>query len=627
MFGRIMIKRWLSLSLLVRVLLTCLALTACKADDPQVRGQLMVILQTDMSLPKDVTQVKILVKVGGKPYHDKNYIIAPGEDWVTKLPATLAVVASVEDPTPRVEVTVVGLRSREARVFAQAVTTIPESRTATLFVPIQWLCEGQVETLPQSAGYASSCEPKDGKAQACRAGTCVDVTVDEEDLKDYDPSDVFGGSDDPDLGLCFETVKCFDSGFRVVPDEDCIVELGVPQGYGLNLALFNPKDGDGIAGICNREGDECYIPLDKSTEFGWNYVKGTKATSMPVRVQLPQAVCTKLDAGDIAQVRATLACATKTLQFPTCGPWSSVDDSIELEDPPPIDSSDFPTDGVVPDVDGGSIETDSGLPAPAELIIDFVSPDDVIEIGIPVQLQLTAVDVDGNESDVTDQGNWSSADETVASVTRGQITGHAAGMTQVRAELRGKVATFDVVVERGSPQTIEIEGPTDVPLGRSVQLTARATYPDDNSENATEVGVWTSSDPTVATVDESGLLKALAQGTTNISIELNGTTSESFEVTVGPKVLDSIKVSKAQVATNEYQLSATAVYSDLSTADVTDQATWEQTEGQEFGTVDGTGHLTVLAVGEVTVVVSYGGKQTKVNISVSNDGATTPDAG
>lgn len=623
-----MILRWLSLSLLFRVVLTCLALTACKADEPPVRGQLMVILQTDMSLPKDVTQVKILVKVGGTPYHDKNYIIAPGEDWVTKLPATLAVVASVDDPTPRVEVTVVGLRSREARVFAQAVTTIPESRTATLFVPIQWLCEGQVETLPQGAGYASSCEPKDGHAQACRAGTCEDVTVDEEDLKDYDPSDVFGGSDDPDLGLCFDTVKCFDSGFRVVPDEDCIVELGVPEGYGLNLALYNPKDGDGIAGICNREGDECYIPLDKSADFGWDYVKGTKATSMPVRVQLPKAVCAKLDAGDVAQVRATLACATKTLQFPTCGPWSSVDDSIQLEDPPPIDSSDLPTDGVTSGVDGGGsgVEVDSGLPAPTELIIDFVSPDDVIEIGVPVQLQLTAVDAEGNESDVTDQGNWSSGDESVASVSRGTITGHSAGSTQIRAELRGTVATFDVEVQRGSPQTIEITGPTDVPLGRSVQLSARATYPDDNSENATAVGAWMSSDPSVATVDESGMLQALAQGTTNIHMELNGTTSESFEVTVGPKVLDSVKVSKAQVATNEYQLSAKAVYSDQSTEDVTDLATWEQTEGQEFGTVDATGHLTVLAVGQVTVVVSYGGKQTKVNISVSNEGAA-PDAG
>src|SRR5690606_9652153 len=102
---------------------------------------------------------------------------------------------------------------------------IPERRTATLFVPIQWLCEGQVRSLPQDAGYVSTCEPKGGDAYACRAGTCENVEVEEGDLKDYDPSDVFGGADDPKEGLCFETVDCFEPGFGVVPNEDCVVEV------------------------------------------------------------------------------------------------------------------------------------------------------------------------------------------------------------------------------------------------------------------------------------------------------------------------------------------------------------------------------------------------------------------
>lgn len=618
---RMMNRRWLNWSQLFRVLLACLALTACKADDPKVRGQLMVVLQTDMSLPKDVTQVKILVKMGGKPYHDKNYIIAPGENWKEKLPATLAVVASVDDPTPRVEVTVVGLRKTEARVFAQAVTTIPEERTATLFVPIQWLCEGQVAELPKDAGYVSTCEPKDGKAQACRAGTCEDVTVDEDDLEDYDPSDVFGGADDPKDGLCFDTLKCFAESSKVVPNEDCVVEIpfGVQEGYELNFALLNPDNGDGI---CDSSGEQCFIPLDRDSNFGWKYVKGTNAESVPLRAQLPEAVCAKLKAGELEQVQATLACATKTLRFPTCGPWSSVSDSIELEeDPAPLPS-------VVEEVDAG--------PPPTELIIDFLNPGDVIEIGIPVQLQLTAVDAEGEESDVTNEATWGSEDGNVASVERGLITGHAAGETRITAEVRGTIATFEINVERGSPTSIVVEEPSaGVPLGRSIQLEATAHYPEENSENASAVGTWTSSDPGVATVDEEGNLLAVGEGTTQVTIELNGTTSEPIEVEVVPAVLESIEVKQVSLGGNKYQLVAYGVYSntpkpveDVTTLpDITDQVTWEQTSGEEFGTVDETGLLTVLEVGPVSVRVSLGKVAKQVNITVTTSVQGDGDAG
>jgi hypothetical protein len=588
-----------------------LAITACKADDPPVRGQLMVILQTDMSLPKDVTQVKILVKRGGTPYHDKNYIIAPGEDWVTKLPATLAVVASVEDPTPRVEVTVVGLRRAEARVFAQAVTTIPERRTATLFVPIQWLCEGQVRELPRDAGYVSSCEPKGNDVYACRAGTCENVTVDEEDLDDYDPSDVFGGADDPKNGLCFETVECFASGFRVVPNEDCIVEVGVPEGYELNLALLNPSNGDGI---CDRDETSCYIPLDRDARFGWTYAKGTSSSSMPIEAQLPKAVCTKLAAGDIQEVQATLACASKTKRFPTCGPWSSVDDGIDVGE------------GVEGPVNAGDGGTDAGtgpsLPDGAELIIDFANAGEVIEIGVPVQLQLTVVLSDGEEQDVTDQAVWSVENEEIAEVVQGTVTGKRAGPTRIAAELGGVVAHFEIDVERGTPESIEVLSPSDsVPAGLTVQLVATITYQGGYTEdNPTDVLTWGTSDEAVATISQTGEVTGVTEGTALITAELNGVTSAAFELEVGPAILQSIALGTMQIGANEYQVTATGTYSDASQRDITEDVTWEQVDGEAYGTVDETGRLTVISLGPVTVRASLDGVSKRVTINVTNGG-------
>lgn len=603
--------RWNLLSHVLRALLACMALTACKADEPPVRGQLMVVLQTDMSLPKDVTQVKILVKRGGRPYHDKNYIIAPGENWVSKLPATLAVVAAVDDPTPPVEVTVVGLRKTEARVFAQAVTTIPERRTATLFVPIQWLCEGQVRTLPQAAGYASTCEPKGGDAYACRAGTCENVEVDESELKDYDPSDVFGGADDPKQGLCFETVQCFESGFPVVPNDACIVEVEVPEGFQLNLALLNPTNGDGI---CDRERTSCYIPLDRDSRFGWNYVRGTNASSSPVRAQLPKAVCEKLASGAIERVHGTVACATKTLRFPTCGPWSSVDDSIDVDDTPTVSPG-----------DGGA---DAGLPPNAMLVIDFASSDDVVEIGVPVQLQTTVVMEDGQTYDATEQAIWSVENEDIASVVQGLVTGKRPGETKVTAEVGGVIAEFDIVVELGTPESVVVDSTvTEVPVGRVVQFTAQVNYPGGYSEDGVSSDItWTSSDPSIATVDDAGNVTGVAEGNVNITAELNGTTSEVFELEVGPAVLEEISLSTSSLGSNEYQLNATGAYSDGSARDITGEVTWEQVDGEEFGTVDETGKMTVIAVGVVSVRATLGSVTKRVNINVTT-GGTSADAG
>ena len=65
-----------------------LALLSCSADKEEARGQLMLALQTDMALPKDVSSVRILVLVNGAPRFDRTYPVGPEG---AKIPATLAI--------------------------------------------------------------------------------------------------------------------------------------------------------------------------------------------------------------------------------------------------------------------------------------------------------------------------------------------------------------------------------------------------------------------------------------------------------------------------------------------------------------------------------------------------------
>lgn len=296
-----------------------LVLVGCSSEDEPARGQLMIALSTDMSVPKDIDNIRVeVLRGGGSVVHNQTYWLEPGSAGDTKLPATLAVVAG-EHPGEAVEVRVIGARINDARVFSKVETTIPEARVATLHVPMQWLCDGSASRIAEDT-YDSACTALDSEEYSCVAGTCERVGMDVDDLPDFDPAAIFGGGAGPgdELGRCFDTTACFDTGEDVVPGSDCELELDVPSGGELNVALKFPAedaDGDASPGICGSEA--CYVPLDKDDRFGWRVDDaGT--------VHLPPAVCQSVDAGDAEAVRVCYTQQSKTLAFPTCGAWSSV---------------------------------------------------------------------------------------------------------------------------------------------------------------------------------------------------------------------------------------------------------------------------------------------------------------
>jgi probable HAF family extracellular repeat protein len=294
-----------------------LALFACSSDAEKARGQLMLALQTDMQLPKDVSSVRILVLVNGAPRFDRTYPVGPEG---AKIPATLAIVAG-DDPSTPVEIKVLAFRDSEVRTLNRTITTIPESRIALLRVPIEWLCDGFVQDTGDDE-YASSCEPDGETERACSAGECRDVVVDSKELPSFKPADVFGGGTADGGGLCFPVQRCFDEGFVVTPNAACRVELETEADAPLNFALI-PASGDGA---CSDETDTCYVPLDRST-LGWEELDSPAAGRRVFA--LPPAVCARLDDGSVLRVRGTTACDTKTLATPPCGPGSSVDEPLE----------------------------------------------------------------------------------------------------------------------------------------------------------------------------------------------------------------------------------------------------------------------------------------------------------
>lgn len=306
---------------LVGVGASALALgAACSSEDsePQ-RGQLMIAISTDMSVPKDLDHVHVqVVLTRGPVVHDQTYWLEPARGGDTLLPATLAVVAGDKQNAP-VEVRVTGLLGSKARTFSKVQTTIPESRLAMLRVPVQWLCDGSAQLVVDDV-YDSACSARDEAEYSCVAGTCEPASVDVSSLPDFDPAAIFGGGEGPGdvLGECFDTTACFDGGGDVTPDDDCAIDVDVPSGGELNVALKFPADDPASGespGICSSKG--CYVALDKDDRFGWR-IDDTGA------VLLPLAVCEAVREGAAEAVRVCYTHRSKTAQFPSCGPWSSV---------------------------------------------------------------------------------------------------------------------------------------------------------------------------------------------------------------------------------------------------------------------------------------------------------------
>jgi formylglycine-generating enzyme required for sulfatase activity len=286
--------------------------SACGEEEKKagIKGELIVALQTDMDLPKDVDKVRIRVASYGNTIFSNDYPVGPSE---LRIPATLAIFGNPERPSAPATIQIIGFRVGKPRVMRESITTVPLDRIATLRMPIEWLCDDSARS--ENNEVISQCPSE----QTCVAGTCAAAFVDSEDLPDFKPEEIFGGGTGPGSGTCFDTAQCFSNAVRATPATDACVTIIPGRDPNLNVALKPSGSGDGIC-----TGGVCLIPLDGGEGGQWTRSDATLLEGEPAtQVQLAPGVCEKLKAGKIEAVVVSTACATKTTQNPPCGAWSS----------------------------------------------------------------------------------------------------------------------------------------------------------------------------------------------------------------------------------------------------------------------------------------------------------------
>ncbi len=296
--------------------------------------------------------------------------------------------------------------------------------------------------------------------------------------------------------------------------------------------------------------------------------------------------------------------------------WSSANTSIATVD----------AQGVVHGVSVGQVlitAASDGKSATATVkvlvpVASILMVPDSIGIRLTTQQRITAQLVGpGGEAISGRVVAWASANPSIATVDNtGLVTPVALGSTTVSASAGTQTGVTKILVKSEPALLAKIfpNAPVQiVRLGQTRQLTA-ACYNAFGNEIPGFGIDWSSTSPTVATVDQSGLVAGIALGQANIVANCNGpTASVVMQVTLVPVSTATINSSGLTVLVGQHaQLSVTAKDSAGNVLSLAGRTFVWSSDNGPLATVDQQGIVTGVSAGVANVQVAF-----------PNDGVTT----
>ena len=251
-----------------------------------------------------------------------------------------------------------------------------------------------------------------------------------------------------------------------------------------------------------------------------------------------------------------------------------------------------------------------------------ITPDSARLTSKSETLILNAVVLDASDAPIPDaQVTWSSDNPEVASVdANGLVTAHANGVTQITAASGSASTTIRVTVTFERQTNRLVVSPESVNLtsiGETVQLTARVLDANDMEIQGAQL-TWTSEDPTVATVDDQGVVTARMNGETQVTVSWEDlSASVTVTVTVEQQV-HGILVAPQTVhfATAGETKEIFVLVIDADDMAIPDaELTWTS-ENPAVATVDDQGVVTARMEGVTRVTVTSGGHSVHVMVIV-----------
>lgn len=251
--------------------------------------------------------------------------------------------------------------------------------------------------------------------------------------------------------------------------------------------------------------------------------------------------------------------------------------------------------------------------------IDMGEYSDTMEVGQRQLLSVTVLPTDATNQTVT----YTSSNTNVAIVnTIGRITALSEGTTVITAICEGKSGFFNLTVKSASTNEVKV---TELDLGDyqsemeigSSQVLSITPLPTDATNTTI---TYTSSNPSVATVNSMGRISALKIGKVAITISCGGISSY-IHIKVKEKSDDTIEVTDLEIANHEEKVKIGETLSLTATvlpSNATDATVTYKSSNDKIATVSSSGEVKGISAGNVTITITAGKiiKKEKIQVIV-----------
>ncbi len=207
----------------------------------------------------------------------------------------------------------------------------------------------------------------------------------------------------------------------------------------------------------------------------------------------------------------------------------------------------------------------------------------------------------GPETTTDKTVTWTTSDASIATVDEnGVVTAVTVGKATITATtVNGLKATSEITVVATPAASITLNK-TEATLKATETVSLEATVAPDTTTDKSVI--WSSSDSNIATVDENGVITAVAVGKATITATTANGLKAECEITVVESLAASISLNKSEAtlkATETVSLEAT-----IGPETTTDKTVTWTTSDDSIATVDENGIVTAVAVGNATITAT-----------------------
>ena len=246
--------------------------------------------------------------------------------------------------------------------------------------------------------------------------------------------------------------------------------------------------------------------------------------------------------------------------------------------------------------------------------------DTLASLGDTVRLAAEARDANGNAVERVRSFAWSSGDASVATVDgSGLVTAVGNGTAAIGAEAEGVSGVASLTVAQVvSEVVVTPAADTLVSLGDTVRLAAEARDANGHAVERVRNFAWSSGDALVATVDGSGLVTAVGNGTAAIGAEAEGV-SGSASLTVAQVVSEVVVTPAADTLVSlmdTLRLAAEARDANGNAVERVRNFAWSSGDAL-VATVDGSGLVTAVGNGTAAIGAEAEGVSGSASLTVA----------